>query len=264
MSYRMVAILTSLRPKVWCLSRLTAKRLVPMIALTAGFCSGELCALILAGSATAADVPAKTPAAMPAKAPAAPAYSWTGCYLGANTGGAAGGSDFATSVSPGTHLVNPTDLAAVDAAGTGSANDSRFIGGGQVGCNWQTGTLVFGVEGDLDSFSTRSMSPVNGMLTAPDAFTITNSVKTNWLGTGRRRRSIARLRDGRCGFHEFHLHADLRGHPLRGRRQLVGFRQRNRLDGRRRVGKRLGEQLDLQDRIPFRKISIDQRRRCNS
>ena len=107
MSYRMVAILTSLRPKPRCLSKFTAKGLMPMIALTAGFSGGELCALMLAGSARAADVPAKTPAAMPAKAPAAPAYSWTGCYVGANAGGAAGGSVFTTSVGPGTHLTNP-------------------------------------------------------------------------------------------------------------------------------------------------------------
>jgi outer membrane immunogenic protein len=191
MSHRMVAILTSFRPKPWCLSKLTAKDLVPIIGLTAGLGVSVLCAPILASSARAADVPAKIPAAMPAKAPAAPAYSWTGCYVGANAGAAASGSDFTTSVTPGTHLVNPADLAAVDAAGTGSANDSRFIEGGQVGCNWQTGMLVFGVEGDLDSFSTRSTSTVNGTLTTGDAFTITNSVKTNWLGTVRPRVGVA-------------------------------------------------------------------------
>jgi outer membrane immunogenic protein len=191
MSHRMVAVLTTFRPKPWCPSKFRAKGLVPMIALTAGLGGSVLCAPILAGSARAADVPVKIPAAMPAKAPAAPAYSWTGCYIGANAGGAASGSDFTTSVSPGTHLGNPADLAAVDAAGTGSANDSRFIGGGQVGCNWQTGMLMFGVEGDLDSFSTRSTLPVNGTLTTNDAFTVTNSVKTNWLGTVRPRVGVA-------------------------------------------------------------------------
>jgi outer membrane immunogenic protein len=191
MSLRIVTILTLLPPKPSRPTKLAAKGLVPIIALPVGLGASVLGALILAGSAGAADVPARAPAGMPAKAPAAPAYNWTGCYVGANTGAAAAGSDFTSTVSPGTHLVNAADLAAVAAAGTGSANDSRFIGGGQLGCNWQTGTLVFGVEGDLDSFSTRSTSTVNGTLTTTDAFTITNAVKTNWLGTVRPRVGVA-------------------------------------------------------------------------
>ncbi len=29
---------------------------------------------------------------------------------------------------------------------------SNFLGGGQAGCNWQTGTVVYGLEGDFDYF----------------------------------------------------------------------------------------------------------------
>ena len=48
---------------------------------------------------TAADA-----ADMPVKAPAAKSYNWRGCYLGLNGGGAESGSDFTTTVAPGTHL----------------------------------------------------------------------------------------------------------------------------------------------------------------
>jgi outer membrane immunogenic protein len=83
---------------------------------------------------------------MPVKAPAAPAHNWTGCYVGVNGSGAASGSNFTGRVDPGSHLIDPGDLAAVGAAGTGSANQGGFVAGGQVGCNLQTGTLAFGVE----------------------------------------------------------------------------------------------------------------------
>src|SRR3984957_14918966 len=33
----------------------------------------------------------------------------------------------------------------------GTATPSTFIGGGQVGCNWQSGHLVLGIEGDAEA-----------------------------------------------------------------------------------------------------------------
>jgi len=55
------------------------------------------------------------------------AYSWAGPYLGANLGYNWGSVDN-----------NPT-------------NPSGFAGGVQAGYNWQSGPLVFGVEGDLEA-----------------------------------------------------------------------------------------------------------------
>jgi outer membrane immunogenic protein len=72
---------------------------------------------------------------MPAKAPAAKTYNWSGCYVGLNGGGAQSGSNFTTTVGPGTHLT-PADAALVVEAGTSSANSPNFVGGGQAGCNW--------------------------------------------------------------------------------------------------------------------------------
>jgi outer membrane immunogenic protein len=83
--------------------------------------------LALTGAATAADIPR----AAPVKAPAyyAPAYNWTGFYLGINGGYGWGRSEW---------------------DGFGASTDpSGFLAGGTIGYNWQTGPLVFGLEGDI-------------------------------------------------------------------------------------------------------------------
>jgi outer membrane immunogenic protein len=86
-------------------------------------------------SATAADLPAR--GAYPTKAPAyvAQVYNWTGFYVGAHVGW--GRVDLTSTV--------------IAPAGFGSAGDSQsgFLGGGQVGFNYQVGQFVFGVEGDI-------------------------------------------------------------------------------------------------------------------
>ncbi len=141
--------------------------------------------LVLSAPASAADMPVK--AATHAHTP-----SWTGCYLGLNAGGGASGSDFTTSVDPGTHLVDPADLATAGATGTGSANDPGFIGGVQAGCNYQTGSFVAGIEGDWDYFRSHpTFSNPNGVLTTADTQTITQSLRTDSLATIRPRLGIA-------------------------------------------------------------------------
>jgi len=128
---------------------------------------------------------------MPKKAAAAPVLNWTGCYIGINGGGAAAGSSFISAVDPGTHLVDPADLATANQYGTGSANDLAFIGGGQVGCNYQTGAFVVGIEGDWDYFGSQpTFSNPNGTLTTGDTVTITQSLKTRSLATIRPRLGI--------------------------------------------------------------------------
>jgi outer membrane immunogenic protein len=142
-----------------------------------------LATTLLAGAAAAADM------TMPMKAAAAaPVFNWTGCYVGINGGGAASGSDFTSRVDPGTHLVDPGDLAIAGATGTGSANDAGFIGGGQVGCNLQSGGFAFGIEGDWDYFkSTPTFTNPNGVLGTGDAVTISQSLRTSSLATIRPR-----------------------------------------------------------------------------
>ncbi|MBX9710142.1 MAG: porin family protein [Xanthobacteraceae bacterium] len=87
------------------------------------------------------------------KAPAyvAPVYNWSGFYVGAHVGGAFGGDNGVT-----------------DLAGTGvlsSNRDSAFLGGGQVGYNYQFApNWLVGVEGDISGLSSsdRTFTDVNG------------------------------------------------------------------------------------------------------
>lgn len=86
--------------------------------------------------AAAADMPTKAPVY---KAPAVVApYNWTGCYVGANVGGAWARS----------HDNIPAYPASFD------INTSSVIGGAQVGCNYMfPERWVVGIEGDWDWMS---------------------------------------------------------------------------------------------------------------
>ena len=98
-------------------------------------------ALVALGLGTPAAFAAEK--AVPAYAPPpppVPVYTWSGCYAGASAGGNWGTSNrtaVVTTVPGGAGL--PI---------TGDFNLSGFIGGFDVGCNWQVGAWVFGVEGD--------------------------------------------------------------------------------------------------------------------
>jgi len=100
------------------------------------------------GSAFAADLP--VPAAY-TKAPpiTVMTYNWTGCYLGGNAGGG-----WAKTEQTRIGLVNGTVLTPQD---YGSATGSNFIGGGQIGCDYQFGgNWVVGVQGMFDFGNTNS------------------------------------------------------------------------------------------------------------
>src|SRR5262249_45102532 len=83
----------------------------------------------LAGSAIAADLSARPVPYQPPPAPP-PAFSWTGCYVGANIGGG-WASKSSNDVSGFVTGVTGADL--------GSHTASGVIGGGQVGCDYQSG-----------------------------------------------------------------------------------------------------------------------------
>ena len=142
-----------------------------------------IAAALYAGGARAAD--------LAAKAPAAAVYSWSGCYIGANAGVGMASSDFGSSVAGGTHLLG-ADPGVAGLAGTGSADSTGFAGGGQVGCNLQSGTLVYGLEGDIDYFHGTSRFS-NGTNTLSDGtpFTINQSATSNYIATIRPRIGIA-------------------------------------------------------------------------
>jgi outer membrane immunogenic protein len=97
-----------------------------------------------ASIASAADLPVKAPPMAPV---AAPVYSWTGCYVGGNLGGAWKGWRSAE-----------TDNGFVEVDKTASG----FVGGGQIGCDYQFAPQwVVGVQGMWDWSGVRASAPAN-------------------------------------------------------------------------------------------------------
>lgn len=103
--------------------------------------AAAIAALGFVGTASAADMPTKSPVY---KAPGRAPINWTGFYVGGHLGAAW------------SHLTM-TDVGlggvAFAAAGTAGQNftnsNTAFVGGGQIGYNYQINQWVLGLEGDL-------------------------------------------------------------------------------------------------------------------
>jgi outer membrane immunogenic protein len=142
---------------------------------------------LLATPALGADMPLKAPPPPP------PPPTWTGCYLGGNAGGAWSAThDTWTNIVEGAGGFAAGAATVLPAAANATINSSGFIGGGQFGCNNQTGQFVLGLEADLDWDSlktTRAATSAAGAAIVPGA--ITESVQNNWLSTFRARAGVA-------------------------------------------------------------------------
>ena len=128
------------------------------------FRSASIAALLagLPAGVQAADIrPPPPPVYQP---PVVPVFSWTGFYLGGNLG--AGWSNG-----------NLTD--SVFGVNWSANNNATFVGGGQVGANYQFNSFVVGVEGDFDWFANNNNSA------AVTAFgtTVQGSNNGRWLTT---------------------------------------------------------------------------------
>src|SRR5437867_4437938 len=143
-------------------------------------------------AAFAAELRRPPPPPPPAYAPPPPpAYTWTGCYVGASAGSSYGtsehiavaGSHFgATQVPAGTNIVDRFNL-------------TGFIGGGQLGCNWQWGAWVFGIEGDgsatnKEGQAFENTTPVGPIRVTPGWISQTQE---RWLVTARGRLGLTGL-----------------------------------------------------------------------
>jgi len=94
-------------------------------------------------------------------------YNWSGFYLGLNAGGAFG--------------INT--MTASGGGGSASVKEPGFLGGAQVGANYQTGPVVWGFEADYDA-STQNKSLPAGVLTG-------STSQTPWFATLRGRVGMA-------------------------------------------------------------------------
>ena len=135
-------------------------------------------ALLGAGAASAAD---------PAPPYTGPIFNWTGLYVGANVGYGSANDDNVNTTGQAAANVNNVNGGA--RPGLVRIQRDGFVGGGQVGFNWQTApNFVLGVETDIaytDQSRTVGVTtiPLNGISTLNNTFTHS----LDYLGTLRGR-----------------------------------------------------------------------------
>ena len=119
-------------------------------------------------------------------------FSWEGCYLGVNAGWATQRLDNTLSVTNGdVPFFLPADLPIINASGTVGLQSNGFTGGVQGGCNIQTGSLVWGFEGDLNYLRQDDQFSGSFLTSAAIPFVMTVSGRKNWLATVRARVGFA-------------------------------------------------------------------------
>jgi outer membrane immunogenic protein len=97
-----------------------------------------------------------------------PIANWTGFYAGVNVGAGWGTTE--------TTLESITGGGGLGAGLALTQNDrSGILGGGQIGYNYQSGLLVFGVQGDIDGASIEGTTPCLTVLSC--------KAKSDWLAT---------------------------------------------------------------------------------
>ena len=155
--------------------------------------SAAFASLFAATSAFAADLPVYT------KAPAvALVYDWTGYYVGTNVGyswgrgstdgNVTGTQNVSVFRTAGATLVTSVTTALGTLPLTGRADVNGFIGGGQLGYNWQRGTWLFGLEGDIQFSNERGSGDVCTVAGCPAGSAVfTRDYKLDWFGTARGR-----------------------------------------------------------------------------
>lgn len=181
------------------------------------FSASAIALALSAGAALAADLPAVKAPLLP---PPPPPPLWTGFYVGLNAGysfGSTNNADVTTTTlydtfgtTSGTVVsLDPSFIASgLAASGTANVNRSGFIGGGQIGYNYQfRNNFVVGLEADLQGAGIRgeagfiggaawSVVPTVNPLLNPLGVTsisrlaagsTTVTARTDWLGTVRGR-----------------------------------------------------------------------------
>jgi outer membrane immunogenic protein len=125
-----------------------------------GGCALAAGSVALVCAAQAADLPpAPRPSYVAPVAYAPPVYNWTGFYVGGNIGGGFANSSWSDPFG------GPNNTFSKDG----------FIGGGQIGANYQFNWLVVGIEGDFDWTGLKA--------TGSDSLGNSINTKTEWTST---------------------------------------------------------------------------------
>jgi len=132
-----------------------------------------LCVGAMTQATLAADLAVRAPPAYKAPPPVR-LFSWTGCFIGGNAGGLWTNREWDDNgIFPGDPFVGQA---------FGSHNANSWIGGAQVGCDYQfAGGWVVGIQGDYD-WTDATGSSINALV---PAFTNQTHVKSLASATGR-------------------------------------------------------------------------------
>lgn len=141
---------------------------------------------LLTASASAADL-RRQPAApvMPAIA----AFSWTGAYIGLNAGYAWGEARQRVGLGGQWAIESAALQNRFAGDGGGKLRPNSFIGGIQAGFNYQMGSVVLGIEGDVNFLDLRRNR--TAVSAGAPTYTFTRGVDTDWLITIRPRLGYA-------------------------------------------------------------------------
>ena len=138
----------------------------------------------------AADLPVRAPV-YKGPPPVVTYFSWTGCYVGGHVGGLWVKKDWSDAVFGGN---------------IGSHDANGWLGGAQVGCNYQVGGWVFGIQGDYAwtdaSGSAKRAEPVGHDRVEREGPFVRDRPRRLCLG------SLPRLRQGRRRLGEGRVHRD--------------------------------------------------------
>lgn len=158
---------------------------------------GAVAAIALAaplGTASAADL--RLPVKAPVVAPVV-VYNWTGFYAGVNVGYSWGRDSVDIDALARTRVFRAFGLPAetlisditVPLGGSrGSAQIDGFVGGGQIGYNWQTGGMVWGFETDIQGTGQKGGLQFCATAGCPLGSLVANvDHKLDWFGTFRAR-----------------------------------------------------------------------------
>jgi outer membrane immunogenic protein len=152
--------------------------LISTLIMGVGFAHGAL----------AADLPVR--AAPVYQAPVVVAPTWTGLYVGAN-----GGWGWASNFNASSTFTDPTGGGVAISPAASNLNATGAVFGGQLGYNWQTGSWVWGVEGDFDGSNINKLNNVGETILAggggPPGTTASFYANVNWLATIRGRLGYA-------------------------------------------------------------------------
>jgi outer membrane immunogenic protein len=124
--------------------------------------------LLLSTTAHAADVLVEQ-----APLPVAAAYDWSGIYIGVN--GGYGGGDFEHPFSVDAEVDEGVFTEILN--GSLDVTASGFLGGGQIGYNWQSGQFVFGAEADIQASNIKG--EVSGDISVDEASPILGGLDGN-------------------------------------------------------------------------------------